>query len=702
MSLTGILSTANSGIQTAQTALRTVSDNVSNVDTPGYVRKVADQQSDVVAGQGEGVSIAQIRNVTDKFLQAATLGATADQGRSGILSNILDQAQSLFGDPTASGSYFSTLDGVFSAFSTLAANPTSAGRAQAVSQVTTFFNQSSALSANLGQLTGQVDQRINSDVSTINTLLGQIDGLNADISRATAAGGDASGAQNQQSQLIDQLSTYMDVKVSALPQGGAMVRAADGTVLAGSGTGPAALSYDGSGAFGQVSITSVGVTQSISGKVTSGELKGLLDLRNTELPAVQSQLTELTTGVAQQLNVIHNAYAAAPPPSTLTGRDTGLDLPTAIDHFTGKTTIAEVNRTSGALDHRIDIDFDAGTMSVDGGAAVGFTPSTFLSTLNTAMGSGSASFANGALSLTAPAGDGVAIQDDATTPATKAGHGFSDYFGLNDLVSSTTYDDYNTGLTSTDPSGYPAGQTLKLRISDATGSPVQDVTITTPAGSTMAALLGALNASPSGVGAYGAFGLDANGRMSFTALAGSGLQLSVVTDTTQRSGGGPALSQLFGIGARQQNSRAASYAVRSDIAAAPANLATAKLNLSAPAGSAVLAATDTTGGDALGQAGSSLHSFSAAGGLGAASASLSDYAASVAASIGRKAANADAASTQAAAVAKEATSRRSAYEGVNLDDELVKLTTYQQSYNASARMVQAAKDLFDTLISMVN
>jgi flagellar hook-associated protein 1 FlgK len=43
MSVTSILNNANTGLIAAQTQLRVVSDNVSNVNTPGYVRKVADQ-----------------------------------------------------------------------------------------------------------------------------------------------------------------------------------------------------------------------------------------------------------------------------------------------------------------------------------------------------------------------------------------------------------------------------------------------------------------------------------------------------------------------------------------------------------------------------------------------------------------------------------------------------------------------------------
>ena len=50
----------------------------------------------------------------------------------------------------------------------------------------------------------------------------------------------------------------------------------------------------------------------------------------------------------------------------------------------------------------------------------------------------------------------------------------------------------------------------------------------------------------------------------------------------------------------------------------------------------------------------------------------------------------------------EADSRRTSTEGVSLDEELVNLTTYQQAYNASARLIQAASDMFTSLLQIVS
>ena len=36
-----------------------------------------------------------------------------------------------------------------------------------------------------------------------------------------------------------------------------------------------------------------------------------------------------------------------------------------------------------------------------------------------------------------------------------------------------------------------------------------------------------------------------------------------------------------------------------------------------------------------------------------------------------------------------------------MDEELARMTMYQQAYNASARLMQAAKEMTDTLLNMV-
>jgi flagellar hook-associated protein 1 FlgK len=131
-------------------------------------------------------------------------------------------------------------------------------------------------------------------------------------------------------------------------------------------------------------------------------------------------------------------------------------------------------------------------------------------------------------------------------------------------------------------------------------------------------------------------------------------------------------------------------------------VATAHLDLTVAAGQPALRPGDGTGALALSNSGDVNTQFQAAGSLGAVNMSVSRYASEFGGAIGREAAAADTRKQSAASVQTEATARRQAVEGVNLDEELVKLTTYQQAFNASARMIQATKDLFDVLVNMIN
>src|SRR5690348_13147501 len=123
MSLTATLNTAVSGLQAAQIGLRTVSDNISNVNTPGYVRKTVNQQQLVADGKGMGVEILGVRRVTDQYLQLASLTAAADSKRYGVIAEYLDNAQGLFGNPSGDSFFFSRLDDIWAAFAASADDP---------------------------------------------------------------------------------------------------------------------------------------------------------------------------------------------------------------------------------------------------------------------------------------------------------------------------------------------------------------------------------------------------------------------------------------------------------------------------------------------------------------------------------------------------------------------------------------------------
>jgi flagellar hook-associated protein 1 len=704
MSLNQIMSSATTGLMAAQTGLRAVSDNIANVNTQGYVRKLVQQQPLISGGLGVGVDVAKVILASDVYLQRAATVANASAAQADVIANSLDRAQALFGDPSTETSFFAKLDSLFAAFSAAADDPASSVRRGAtLDTVNDFLSESARISASLGSLASEADSRIAADVNRVNQLLVEIDALNSDITRARVTG-DSSGAETIQGRLMDELATLIDINVTRRSNGSAVVRASDGVPLAGEG-GAAKLEYIRSeGASGEIAVTLPGAAgqSSLRARLSGGEIRGLLDLRDTELPAIREQLAEFVSQSVEELNRAHNAASSVPPPTSMTGRNTGLDLPTAVSGFSGTTNLAVVS-ADGMLQRQVAIDFTAGTMSVDGGAATAFSPASFAADLNTALGGmATASFTNGALSLTASGGAGLAFSEDATNPSTKAGRTFSHFFGLNDLVTSEGVANFNTGLKPTDPHGFTTGDTITFRLANSDGSRIRDVPVSVPAGGTMQDLLNALNAPSGGLGLYGQFSLDANGAMSFAPASAGAVGLTVISDETERGAGGPSITELFGIGSAQRAGRAEKFDVRSDIVANPSRLALATLDLSQDAvGRPVLSAGDGRGALLLAGAGETNAKFGAAGGLGAVSMSVNRYASELAGSIGRRAESASTRRDTAQAVAAEATTRRASVEGVNLDEELVNMTTYQQAFNASARVIQASKDMYDVLIGML-
>jgi len=702
MSLNAIMSTATSGMMAAQTGLRVTSDNIANVNTTGYVRKTVAQSNLLSNGMGVGVSIDAIKRATDRFLQSASLTAASDSGRTTIVADTLNSAQQLFGDPSGDTSFFSTLDDIFTAFSAAQDDPSSSLlRTQALTRVDDFLSESSRITSSLSKLGKDADTRISGDVSRVNDLLSQIDGLNTDITRAKVAGADATGAENVQSGLVDELAKLMNVQITPRTLGGVYVRSTEGLPLAGDGA--ASISYQTSPtATGYLTVQLAnGSVQPTPLNINSGEIKGLLDVRNVELVNLSDQLGEFTSRAAEEINRAANAASSVPAPTIMVGRDTGLDAQAAITGFTGKTTIA-LTDSSGVIQRRIDVDFDAGTMSVNGAAGPTFTPADFMTQLNTAMGGqGAVGFSGGALTISGNGGLGVAIQDDATNPSTKAGKGFSHYFGLNDIVRTNGYSPYETGLTASDPHGFTSG-TMTIRLTDVEGGRIRDINVDPPPGGTMQDMLDALNSRASGVGLYGQFSLNSKGQISFASNSTTPVTMSIQADTTERGVGGPSASQLFGIGPAERSTRGEKFFVNTAMDGNPKLLPFAKLDLTqVVGGSPALAIGDGRGALALAKAGDTTASFSAAGDASGVSMSVSRYASDFSGAIARKAQTAASRKDAADAVSGEVDSQRQSEEGVNLDEELINLTTYQQAFNASARLIQATKDMFDVLTGIL-
>lgn len=712
MSINAILNNGLSALLANQAALRTTSTNIANVNTPDYVRRTVQFQTQTAGGVLAGVEMSSVRRSVDQFLASERWSAASDVGESDAAARFLDQLQKSLGGVSDKRDPASRLAAMTEGLAQLSADPTSvAGRAQLVQKMKDFTQGISDLASSVQDLRAKADAEIGDAVQRVNDLTSRIAALNGPIQRATLQGDSASALTDERDAAVRELASLLEIQVSQGSTGRINITTPTGFTLV-SESAAEATHIDLSGASAETVFAGmtvvrknqdtgapIGPAEPFERHITGGTLRGLLDLRDVTLPNIAAEIGALAASTAEAYNAAHNASSAWPAPSALTGKDTGL-LATDSLGFTGKTSLAVVD-AQGKLVRRVDVDFTAGTLSVDGGAstAIGGTIGSFVGALNTALGgAGSASFTNGVLSLSATGGNGIAVSQDAANPSSRAGRGFAHTFGLNDVFVSSVPTNFATGLKSTDAHGFTAGQTVDFAIRGATGEITRRFTYTV-SGSTVGDMVTGLNAA---AGAAGSFALDGEGRITFTPTGGSANRLELEGDTTLRGGTSLSLTEMFGLGQSYQMAQGTGLSVRSSVANNPGALALAQLDLTSTTavGDLVLASADNKGVLALQAAGQNA-SFPVAGYASARVASLSEYAASLVANIGQRAATASNSASDALSLKSEVEERAIQHEGVNLDEELAAMMVFQQAYNAGARLITTAQKLYDELLNIM-
>lgn len=713
--LTSVLLAGLSGLRAAQTGVATVSQNIANANTPGYVRTEMVLAPRTQIGAGAGVEITGVRRAADRFLATASHIAAAAASSASARADLLSRAQQHFGDPSSASSLFGMVDEYWSSLTELGVDPASSlRRADAVSALQATYSEIHRIGDSLQELIGEADQRIADAVSEAQNLMNRIAELNNEIRLNKRTGTDTSSAENAQSALIDQLSELMDVRATPQPDGSTHVRTGGGALLV--GVNAAKLSYTPNSSpyatHGVITLNEeIGSNTNIESFLTGGSIKGLLQARDVDLPGLAEALGGYAGALADVMNAVHNENASSPAVSSMTGRQTGL-LGTDALNFTGSATIALVD-SGGVLRDRLTIDFDAQTITSEAPAntvsfAGGGSIDDFVDALNTALAAetpaGSASFSGGVLSLNMTGQAGLVIQQDDADPALRAGRGFSHFFGLNDLVSRPTPLFFENGISGSDLHGLADDGAISYEIRDTQGRFIasRSISITgslAAPGATWNDLLGALNATGTGLGEYGVFSLNsATGQISFAPNAAFNVEL--VNDTTQRGSTGVAFSALHGLDSAATAGRATEVDVNPLIANNTNRLAVGRPDISVALGVKVIEAGDNRGANALAAARNTVQSFGAAGVLSAQNGTLATYASRLGGEAGRLASDSERQAAGAQAVALAAGDRRGEMESVSIDDELMKMTTYQNAYAAAARVIQAATEMLDMLMTI--
>ncbi|RUL76129.1 flagellar hook-associated protein FlgK [Dyella choica] len=301
--MSGILNIGISGLNAAQVALSTVSNNIANASTSGYSEQSV-LQSEVVSGGnsqytvGSGVNVVAVQRAYSQYLTQA-LWSSNSSLQGATTSNGL--TTSLNGFLSSSGNLQTALDNLYNGFSSVANSPTSSSVRQAAlgsaSSLTSVFN---TLGQQLSQQSTQVNQQIGSTVGNINGLAAQIAKLNNQILQAGTTG-NPNALLDQRDGLVQQLAGLTGISASTNNDGSISVyTSAGGTLVSG------AQSYALSSAANQYDPGSTDAFDSAGNNVTSqlsgGNLGALISYRDNVLQPAQNTLGQSAIALASSVN----------------------------------------------------------------------------------------------------------------------------------------------------------------------------------------------------------------------------------------------------------------------------------------------------------------------------------------------------------------------------------------------------------------
>ena len=309
----GIFSAIESGkraLLTNQAVLQTVGQNIANVNTPGYRRQRvnigATAPETIAQGMlGTGIQVESIRQVRDLFLGQQERDATKSLGQWSYKEKALSEIESVYNEPQ-DNSMSQLLTEFWDSWSELATNSDSiSGRKAVVATAGRLISGFQQLSKKMTDLRDAANGEVNSMVSDINEMTGEIARINQQIARAELDGTSANDLRDARDRVIQDLAQLVDVRTIDKPDGSTSVLMGAMTLV----DGPQNMKIDYESENMNGVNTSRIVWSGTDMRLTNlgGKLAGLTETRDKILPKQISDIDALARTIIEQVNSLHRA-----------------------------------------------------------------------------------------------------------------------------------------------------------------------------------------------------------------------------------------------------------------------------------------------------------------------------------------------------------------------------------------------------------
>lgn len=340
MSLGQAISSALSGLRIAQTGVSIVADNVSNAETPGFVRKSLMQSSTSSLAGANGARVVGVMRELDVFVQRQLRAEFAGAAYSRVMVNYYDGLQNVYGRPGSLNAVDHLFNSFTSSLQALGTSPESnVARAQVLNEAAVLAQQLNVMSNDIQRLRSQAEISLRNEIDRVNQILQEIEMLSGRISAAAQHSAESAALLDARDMLLGELSGFMDIRISELEQGQIAIYTTSGISLYDHKA--SRLRFDGQDTIGPQSFWSADPAERTVGTIRlttpggydvdliadnairSGSIKAHLEMRDHTLVQAQAQIDEIAHTLAIALS---NRTVAGTPASAGTQSGFAVDL----------------------------------------------------------------------------------------------------------------------------------------------------------------------------------------------------------------------------------------------------------------------------------------------------------------------------------------------------------------------------------------
>nr|CRH07712.1 putative Flagellar hook-associated protein 1 (FlgK) [Candidatus Magnetococcus massalia] len=300
MSLASLLNISKYGLLGNQYALSAVSQNIANVNTPGYSRQTAALASVQGAHRGSqpiggGVKVEDLVRNVDDLVDSRIQAGLGEKGRLETRNRLLNMVEDVFNDRDGDG-LSQRLDKFFANADKLADNPTSpASRAELVAAAQELASFVGKMHNELDGMALPVDQEVDVLLNDLNTKLKSLAEVDQSIQLRENTETQALDLKDQRDEMIREISQMIDVQQLNNADGSVTLMTAGGELLMDHGYTAEFTrgALDETTGYREIFVN--GKDSDYTDKLTGGELKGLIEIRDEVVNGDNGYLTRLET-----------------------------------------------------------------------------------------------------------------------------------------------------------------------------------------------------------------------------------------------------------------------------------------------------------------------------------------------------------------------------------------------------------------------